>query len=208
MFLWANNATSTLRQDTAAASISLTVQSGEGARFPSPTPQDICMVTIEDRRTGQLEICRMTSRVADVLQVTRAQENTAALDFASGATVSNRLTAGTLQMMQNNSSFMYLGAWPVHPTPDAVGPLGQICPNPIPPGMQYFNTTDGFLYTWTGTAWTNQASYLLRDGSLPMLGSLRIGSHSIIAMPVAAGDTILDAAGGAAINLIVDGGTF
>lgn len=208
MFLWSNNATSSLRQDTAAVSISLTVQSGEGARFPSPTAQDTCMVTIEDRRTGEMEICRMVSRTGDVMQVTRARENTIALDFDAGATVSNRLTAGTLQAMQQTSSFMYLGAWPAAPTPGAVGPLGQVCPNPIPAGTQYFNTTDKFLYTWSGTAWTNQGSYLLRDGSLPMLGILKLGTFSVLAAPAVAGNLVFDGAGGMIANVVLDGGTF
>jgi hypothetical protein len=38
--LFANNAVSKLRYDTAAASITLTVPTGEGARFPNPTNND------------------------------------------------------------------------------------------------------------------------------------------------------------------------
>src|SRR5580765_60392 len=98
--LFANNATSRLQIDTPAASGTITVPSGEGAKFPITAPGDFFMVTIEDRRSGQMEICQCTARSADVLTVTRGQEGTVAQDFLAGATVSNRMTAGTLAILQ------------------------------------------------------------------------------------------------------------
>ena len=94
--IFANNATSRLTGDTAAASATLQVTSGTGARFPSPGAGQFFMVTVEDRRTGQMAIMKCTSRSTDVLNVVRAQEGTTALDFLAGATVSNRLTKGSL----------------------------------------------------------------------------------------------------------------
>lgn len=96
-FLFANNATSRLNIDTAGASSTLTVLPGEGAKFPNPTAPDYFVVTIEDRRTNQIEICHCTARSGDILNVTRAQEGTVAQSFLMGATVSNRVTAGTIQ---------------------------------------------------------------------------------------------------------------
>lgn len=94
--LFANNASSRLYQDTPAGSASIRVQDGDGELFPNPVPPDYFKVTVEDRRTGQMEIMICTSRSGDILAVTRAQEGTVAQDFLRWATVSNRLTAGTI----------------------------------------------------------------------------------------------------------------
>jgi hypothetical protein len=95
--IFKNNATSRLNIDTASGSATLTVFPGEGAKFPDPVVgTDHFMVTIEDRRSNQIEICKCTDRNGDILVVTRAQEGTTAKTFLRGATVSNRFTAGTM----------------------------------------------------------------------------------------------------------------
>lgn len=94
--LFANNASSRIPSDLPAGSTSIPVMAGEGARFPAVTAGNHFMVTLEDRRTGQIEICRCTARSGDILTVTRAQEGTTAQTFLLGTTVSNRLTAGTI----------------------------------------------------------------------------------------------------------------
>lgn len=94
--LFANNATSRIPADLPAGSTTITLMPGEGARFPLPTAGDIFMVTVEDRRTSQIEICRCTGRSGDILNVVRGQEGTAAQTFIMGASVANRMTAGTV----------------------------------------------------------------------------------------------------------------
>ncbi len=94
--LFANNASSRMPDDLGSSASSVLVWPGEGAKFPQPTGTDYFMVTLEDRRTGQIEICRCTGRSGDMLMLTRAQEGTVAQDFHMGATVSNRMTAGAL----------------------------------------------------------------------------------------------------------------
>lgn len=95
-YLFANNATSRLRIDIPAGSPTITLAAGDGAQFPLPTGDDFFMVTLDDRRTGQIEICKCTSRSGDILTVERGQEDTVAQDFKLGSLVSNRITAGTL----------------------------------------------------------------------------------------------------------------
>jgi hypothetical protein len=94
--LFNNNASSRITAALTAGDIAVQVTAGEGAKFPSPAPGDHFMLTLEDRRSRQIEICKCTSRTGDSLYVTRAQEGTAAQAFAIGATASNRLTAGTI----------------------------------------------------------------------------------------------------------------
>jgi microcystin-dependent protein len=94
--LFANNATSRIPDDLGSGSTSLLVWPGDGAKFPQPGAGDFFTVTLEDRRTGQIEICTCTSRSGDMLQLVRAQEGTVAQNFLMGASVSNRMTAAVL----------------------------------------------------------------------------------------------------------------
>jgi hypothetical protein len=103
--LFANNASSRLYQDTPSASTTIRVQDGHGAKFPSPTDPDFFFVTVEDRRSGQIEIMKCTARSGDILTVQRAQEGTVAQNFLLGATVSNRLTAATMAELFNTVGY-------------------------------------------------------------------------------------------------------
>jgi hypothetical protein len=94
--LFKNNASSRLYAAIDAVTTSIRVQDGHGAKFPQPAVDQFFMVTIEDRRSGQIEICKATARSGDIITVQRAQESTTSQAFALGATVSHRFTAGTL----------------------------------------------------------------------------------------------------------------
>src|SRR5207344_2441319 len=97
----------------------LRVLPGHGSLFPSPSGGNIFTVTIEDRRSGQLEICICTNRNGDLLDITRGQEGTPAQTFAISATVSNRLTAKTMDTLMHGG-----GDGP----PGPQGPQGEVGP--------------------------------------------------------------------------------
>lgn len=90
-----NNATSRLASSLAAAATMLSVTTGEGAKFPSPTGGDWFPLTLI-KSSGALEILRCTARSGDVFTVTRAQEGTAAQDFSAGDRVEVRLTKAVM----------------------------------------------------------------------------------------------------------------
>jgi len=79
-----NDASSTLASGISDSDASLTVASGEGAKFPSTYPFN---VRIDD------EILQCTNRSTDTLTVTRAQEGTTAAAHASGKAVELVITA-------------------------------------------------------------------------------------------------------------------
>lgn len=138
--IFKNNATSTLQNDTLAGSTSLQIAVGEGSKFPSPGVDEYFMVTIEDRRTRQLEICKCTARVADILTVVRAREATSAQDFLAGATVSNRLTAGVISLISGDTK--------IQPSPKVVTDLATVnggapVDNQVVLLQGYFNALDG-----------------------------------------------------------------
>lgn len=102
IFVFADNATSTLASGIVAADTALTVSSGDGAKFPSISAGHAAMVTLEDV-SGNIEIVQASARTGDVLTVTRAQEGTTAIDFASGSRVEMRVTKGILDaLLQKN----------------------------------------------------------------------------------------------------------
>lgn len=87
-----NNAVSKLASSITTGGTAMSVTSGEGSRFPSPTAGGWFPLTII-KSSGALEIVRCTARSGDVLTVTRAQEGTAAQSFSAGDRVELRLTA-------------------------------------------------------------------------------------------------------------------
>ena len=109
--LFSNNASSRLYASIDAITTSIRVQNGDGDKFPTPTGDgsDFFTVTLEDRRSGQIEIVKCTGRSGDILNVVRAQESTVAQAFAMGATVSNRLTAATMSYLANASTATNIG---------------------------------------------------------------------------------------------------
>jgi hypothetical protein len=118
--LFANNASSRLYAAIDAVTTSIRVQDGDGARFPQPDGStNYFPVTVEDRRSGQIEIMKCTGRSGDILNVTRAQEGTPAQSFLLGATVSNRLTAATMDFLA------HAGATGPQGPEGPVGPQGE-----------------------------------------------------------------------------------
>ena len=87
-----NNASSILASGIDAVATSLTVASGEGARFPTSNFH----ITIED------EILLCTTRTGDVLTVTRAQEGTAAAAHDAAKAVRLNITAAIIQELQDH----------------------------------------------------------------------------------------------------------
>lgn len=101
--LFANNASSRCHLAIAASDTSIALEPNEGGKFPVTSPGDTFMVTLEDRRSGQIEICECTQRSGDLLTVLRGQEGTIAQAFAAGTTISNRLTAATLTLLMSST---------------------------------------------------------------------------------------------------------
>ena len=79
-----NFAQSTLASGITASDTSLTVQSGDGAKFPS-VPFNVVL--------SGVEIVSVTAKNGDVFTITRAQENTTAQAHAAGASVDLNVTA-------------------------------------------------------------------------------------------------------------------
>lgn len=100
LFIFANNATSSLAAPISGGSLSLTVQAGAGALFPNPSAGQQFSLTLVDAATGLLnEIVYCTARTGDTMTIVRAQEGTVALSWLAGDLVANLLTAGQMGAM-------------------------------------------------------------------------------------------------------------
>jgi hypothetical protein len=90
-----NNAISKLASSLTSGATTLSVTTGEGAKFPTLTAGQWFPLTLVDS-SNNVEVMRCTGRATDVLTVTRAQEGTSARAFAAGDRVELRLTAAAL----------------------------------------------------------------------------------------------------------------
>ena len=89
-----NNANATLAASINSSATSITVTTGQGARFPTLSAGDYFYATLIDT-SNNLEIVKCTARSTDVLTVVRAQESTTARAYNTGDRIEIRLTAQT-----------------------------------------------------------------------------------------------------------------
>ena len=100
--LFTNNAATTLASGITNVATTLTVASGTGALFPSPTGSNYSYVTLINAAGTVLEIVKLTARSTDTLTITRAQEGTNASAFSTGDKVELRVTAAGMTDTFNN----------------------------------------------------------------------------------------------------------
>ena len=100
--LFTNNAATTLASGITNVATTLTVASGTGALFPSPTGGNYSYVTLINAAGTVLEIVKLTARSTDTLTITRAQEGTTASAFSTGDKVELRVTAAGMTDTFNN----------------------------------------------------------------------------------------------------------
>lgn len=100
---FANNASTRLAKDLQTSSKTITVASGETAYFPElPHSDSYFMLTLVDDK-GNFEIVKCTAKSDTTFTVTRAQEGTTAKFFKQGTTIENRLTAGSITQVFQQS---------------------------------------------------------------------------------------------------------
>lgn len=105
--LLANQARSTLAADALNTDTTITVQTGDASKFPSPSDGDWFPLVLT-RPDTSFEIVRCTARSGAVLTVARGQEGTLALPFATGDAAHLAVTAAV--MAEKLSSATIVGA--------------------------------------------------------------------------------------------------
>lgn len=93
---FSNNASSILAGTITSTATSVSLSTGDGAKFPSLSGTQYFIITVQDT-SGNQEYMKVTAISGDVLTVVRAQENSTASGFTANlARVELRDTAGTL----------------------------------------------------------------------------------------------------------------
>lgn len=92
---YSNNGESTLAGAINTSVTTVTVATGDGAKFPVLGAGDTCSLTLIKLVAGvpTREIVLATARAGDVFTIVRAQESTTALTFSAGDRIENRITA-------------------------------------------------------------------------------------------------------------------
>lgn len=100
---FANNASTRIAKDLQTGDKTITVASGETAYFPElPHDDSYFLLTLVDD-SGNFEIVKCTAKSDATFTVERAQEGTTAKLFKQGTTVENRLTAGSITQVLQQS---------------------------------------------------------------------------------------------------------
>lgn len=86
----ANNAKSTLLYGITNVAVTLYVQAGDGAKFPTLAAGDWFYATLVASGGATVEIVKCTARSSDTLTIARAQDSTAAAAFSAGDKVELR----------------------------------------------------------------------------------------------------------------------
>ena len=95
-YLFANFASTIITSAIAADTTAIPLSLGDGDLFPNPGPATAFQAVLTGI-DGAAEVVTGTGRSGDVITVTRAQEGTAALAFATGSRFELRLTAEVLR---------------------------------------------------------------------------------------------------------------
>ena len=103
-----NNAYGVLLLSITASDTSITLQTGEGASFPSLSSGEYFYATLIDV-SQNLEIVKVTARTGDVLTVVRGQEGTTARVYVVGDRIEQRITAALLNEKANKAGETFTG---------------------------------------------------------------------------------------------------
>jgi hypothetical protein len=171
-----NNAFGTLAAGINSSATSITLTSGQGARFPTLGAGDYFYATLIDT-SNNLEIVKCTARSTDVLTVVRAQESTTARAYVTGDRIEIRLTAQTFIDAVNeigptqvsdeaNSSTGYFDL-----------PSGTTAQRPGSPngGMIRHNTTTGYIeyYDPSTSQWVGVGEFTASGGTVTTSGGYK-----------------------------------
>lgn len=153
---FSNNAFGTLSAGITNSATSITLSSGQGARFPSLSTGEYFYATLIDT-SNNLEVIKVTARSSDVLTATRAQESTTARAFAIGDRVELRVTAQGLTDAANpydkdtsSTGSFALPSGTTAQQPTAADTEGHI----------RYDTDDNVVYFSNGTNWLKISAVL------------------------------------------------
>lgn len=163
-----NNAFGTLAASITSSATSITLTTGQGARFPSLGAGDYFYATLIDT-SNNLEIVKCTARSTDVLTVVRAQESTTARAYSTGDRIEIRLTAQTFIDAVNEIGPTQVSDEANTSTGYFALPSGTTAQRPASPtgNMIRKNTTTGYIeyYDPATSSWIGLGAFAATGGT-------------------------------------------
>ena len=163
-----NNAFGTLAAGINSSATSITLTSGQGARFPTLGAGDFFYATLIDT-SNNLEIVKCTARSTDVLTVVRAQESTTARAYNTGDRIEIRLTAQTFIDAVNEIGPTQVSDEANTSTGYFELPAGTTAQRPASPNGRMIrkNTTTGYIeyYDTSTSQWVGIGAFSASGGT-------------------------------------------
>lgn len=164
-----NNAFGTLAASINDSVTSITVASGQGARFPTLGAGDYFYATLINI-SNEFEIVQCTARIGDVLTVTRAQDGTSARAYTVGDRLEIRPVAAIFDGKQDTL--------PAATTGEVLVYSGTAWVAGAAPGFDT-GTRLGFQQTTAPTGWTKDTTAGLNDSIMRIVtGSASSGGST------------------------------
>ena len=167
--LFANNCNTTLNGGITAVATSMVVTSATG--FPSPTGSQYFYCTLADAATQTtIEIVKVTAVSGTTFTIVRGQDGTTGTIFASGAVVSLRLVAASLNDFPKLDEANTFTQAQTFSTPIAVGSGGTGLTTLIAGYIPYGNGTSAFA---------SSANLTFTGSFLSLLGTSAFGASAV-----------------------------
>lgn len=141
-----------LRAALSISSNTLQLNTGGGARFAF-TAGDYCYIILYDRSSYEIVLYTSTGSVSnDNITVVRGQDGTVAKAFPAGTCYE---VAWNVEQLNDYVSQLVEALFPTLPLPEDTQAITSGTPTLAPAtGIIYtVNTTNGYLWYWTGTVW-------------------------------------------------------
>jgi hypothetical protein len=220
---FANNAFGTLNAGISNSATSLTLSSGQGARFPTLVSGEYFYATLIDT-SNNLEVVKCTARSTDVLTITRAQESTTAQAFAIGDRVELRITAQGLIDLGASSTLDADTSPSLSADLDLNGndivdgstflmdsgrlrfPNASSNPSSPSAGDAYYNTTEKAVKHYDGTSWVQMSNKFSTSGGTETSYTSGGNSYKVHTFTSSATFSVEGAAGNVDILIVAGGG--
>ena len=147
-----NNGFGTLSAGINSSATTVTVDSGQGARFPTLASGDFFFATLIDT-SNNLEIIKVTARSTDSMTVLRAQDNTTARSFSIGDRIELRPTAALFENAHLDNTPTSTGSFGLPKGTTAQQPTANTTEGHI-----RYDTDDNVVYYSNGTNWLKIAA--------------------------------------------------
>jgi len=155
-----NNGYATISAGITSTDTTITLDSGQGARFPTLGAGDFFFGTLVDT-SNNIEIVKVTARSSDSMTVVRGQDNTTARGFAIGDRFELRPTAALFESIPYDNNTTSTGSLAL-----PVGTTAQAPSASTTKGHVRFDDDEDVIYYSDGVSWKKISSVLVQFTSL------------------------------------------